>query len=113
MKGLIRQINQLIDAREVVILFLGACPQACIIVLGVRVRQDPRAARVQPVSRVGLRVPLHQAGGNGVGGVEMVGGVGCVCGGLVCMDKVEGARQGGSGWELHTENDVSACGFGL
>lgn len=72
----VRQMRELLHAGDVVVLLLR--PLAEPAIFRVCESQDPRAARVQPVSRFLLRVAFGEPGGNGSGCafvIRRVGGI--------------------------------------
>ena len=79
MKRPVRQARQVRDAGQIVIFLVRPGAQLGEVVVGILVRQDPRAARVQPIAWVVLRVAGCQTSGDGFGRALVVGSVCCVC----------------------------------
>lgn len=75
-----REVNELIDAFEVVEYLVRILAE--LAVARVEVGQDASAACVQPVAWARRRMAGGQAGGDGDGGVDVVGRICCVCAGI-------------------------------
>lgn len=94
------EVSELLDAAPVVVFFLG--PLAESVRFAVLVGQDARAASVQPVAWVLLRVAGANSLGNSFGGAFVVGGIGGVCG------SVSGRSLSWSSSEFHSRSTTSA-----
>lgn len=76
MEGFTRQVDELVHAFQVVEDLVGVLSQLSIT--RVKVCKNTSAAGVQPVPGIFFAVAFGETFGDGIGGVDVVGCIGCV-----------------------------------